>query len=84
MGRRSIKIDPNHPPNKLAVNGPVFDAYDQGGAYWGMAIHDIKPLYAVWVRGEAREGVAYVRANTREEAKMEVLGRTWHSFDKRL
>lgn len=41
--------------------------YDSGGAYWGTSQEE-GPVYAVWERGKGREGVAYVRARSPEQA----------------
>lgn len=34
MGRVSAVLDPDTPPESLAVAGPAGE-YDSGGAYWG-------------------------------------------------
>lgn len=54
-------------PSKLAVAGPAGE-YDAGGAYWGYSPSE-GPVWAVWVKGKASEGIAYVRAKSRDEAK---------------
>ena len=66
MGRVSR---PNgfEPTATLAVAGPAGE-YDAGGAYWGLGVKD-GPVWAVWERGNGREGVVYVRAWDREQAK---------------
>ena len=46
----------------LAVSGPAGE-YDAGGAYWGYSPSE-GPVYAVWIKGKGRDGVAYVRANS--------------------
>jgi hypothetical protein len=70
MGRVSAFLiaDPDTTPlDSLAVSGPVGE-YDAGGAYWGYS--DLEgPVWAVWIKGKGRDGVAYVRARGRESAK---------------
>jgi hypothetical protein len=76
MGRVSaqLDIDPeNCAPADLCVAGPAGE-YDAGGAYWGLG-GDIGPVWAVWVRGRGREGVAYVRAKSRDGAKRAAIDR---------
>ena len=73
MGRASdtLHLDPaNYNPDVLCTSGPQGE-YDCGGAYWGSGAEG--PVYAVWVRGAGRDGVAYVRARSREGAKRKVL-----------
>jgi hypothetical protein len=71
MGRASTPLDPALDPAALAVAGPVGE-YDPGGAYWGLGFKD-GPVWAVWERGKGREGVCYVRARSREGAKIAAL-----------
>jgi hypothetical protein len=71
MGRVSAALDPDLSPDALCVAGPAGE-YDSGGAYWGHGGAD-GPVYAVWQRGKGREGVAYVRARSRDAAKREAL-----------
>ena len=64
--------------DNLAVAGPAGE-YDAGGAYWGYSPSE-GPVYAVWVKGKGRDGVAYVRAQSRDGAKLQVLSdiaETW-------
>ena len=66
MGRTSVNLctDPEtDKPEDFAVAGPAGE-YDAGGAYWGYSPSE-GPVWAVWRKGKAREGVAYVRARTR-------------------
>ena len=75
MGRASdiLMVDPeNCTLAELAVAGPAGE-YDAGGAYWGHSPSE-GPVWAVWVKGFAREGVAYVRAKSRDAAKRAALG----------
>jgi hypothetical protein len=72
MGRASTRLDPDTSPAALAVAGPAGE-YDAGGAYWGRSPTE-GPVWAVWVRGRGRDGVAYVRAKSRAGAKREALG----------
>lgn len=74
MGRRSanLALDPERDaPASLAVAGPAGE-YDAGGAYWGLGGPD-GPVWAVWRKGKACEGVVYVRAKSREGAKRAAL-----------
>jgi hypothetical protein len=71
MGRASARLDPDLKPDRLAVSGPAGE-YDSGGAYWG-AGGPCGPVWAVWEKGRGREGVAYVRARSREGAKRAAL-----------
>ena len=74
MGRMSanLGLDPeNDRPEALGVAGPAYE-YDSGGAYWGLPAGD-GPVWAVWRKGKGREGVEYVRARSREEAKRVAL-----------
>lgn len=74
MGRPSanLALDPEFdPPATLAVAGPAGE-YDAGGAYWGLGGPD-GPVWAVWRRGKASEGVMYVRARSRDGAKRAAL-----------
>ena len=66
MGRASadLHIDPEtDKPEDFAVAGPAGE-YDAGGAYWGYSPSE-GPVWAVWRKGKARDGVAYVRARSR-------------------
>ena len=56
----------------LACAGPAGE-YDAGGAYWGLGGMS-GGVYAVWEKGNGREGVAYVRARSRHSALAAVLG----------
>jgi hypothetical protein len=40
------------------------DGYDKGGAYWGYPCN----VWAVWGRSSDEVFIAYVRANTKQEA----------------
>ena len=71
MGRISAKLDPDLTPEQLCVAGPAGE-YDSGGAYWGYS-SAFGPVWAVWERGKGRDGVAYVRAKNREQAKVAAL-----------
>lgn len=71
MGRPSASIDPDLSPADLAVAGPAGE-YDAGGAYWGWSPSE-GPVWAVWVKGRHRDGVAYVRAKSRDGAKRAAL-----------
>lgn len=71
MGRISARLDPDEPIANLAVAGPAGE-YDAGGAYWGYGGCE-GPVWAVWVKGRGREGVAYVRARSRDGAKRAAL-----------
>lgn len=70
MGRASAMLDAET-PDALAVAGPAGE-YDAGGAYWGHSPSE-GPVWAVWVKGAARDGVAYVRAKSRDAAKRVAL-----------
>lgn len=70
LGRFSRSIDPDTPLDRLAVAGPARE-YDVGGAYWGLSKEG--PVYAVWVRGKGDDGICYVRAKGREQAKRNAL-----------
>lgn len=72
MGRGGTQLDPDTPLDRLAVAGPAGE-YDAGGAYWGYSDRE-GPVWAVWVKGKGRGGVAYVRAKGRESAKRAALG----------
>jgi len=71
MGRHGVQLDPDTPLDRLAVAGPAGE-YDAGGAYWGTGGEG--PVWAVWVKGRGRDGVAYVRAPGRESAKHAARG----------
>lgn len=72
MGRCSDTIgDETTPIESLCVAGPAGE-YDSGGAYWGYGGRS-GPVWAVWVRGKGPDGVAYVRANSRDNAKFLAL-----------
>lgn len=66
MGRMSAQLNPNTSTRELAVSGPAGE-YDAGGAYWGTSDSE-GPVWAVWVKGKGRDGVAYVRARSRGRA----------------
>lgn len=55
----------------LCVAGPAGE-YDAGGAYWGYSGTE-GPVWAVWLRGWGHDGVAYVRAKSRDGAKQAVI-----------
>ena len=69
MGRMNTRND-FEGATDLCVAGPAGE-YDCGGAYWGYSSTE-GPVWAVWERGNAAEGVAYVRAHGRESAKRAV------------
>lgn len=71
MGRVSAQLDSELTPDDLAVAGPAGE-YDAGGAYWGTSSTE-GPVWAVWHKGRGREGVAYVRARSRDGAKRKAL-----------
>jgi hypothetical protein len=74
MGRASanLGLDPDlDRPESLAVAGPAGE-YDAGGAYWGLG-GSAGPVWAVWRKGKARDGVVYVRARNRDHAKKVAL-----------
>jgi hypothetical protein len=71
MGRHGGTIDPDTSPDLLCVSRPQGE-YDSGGAYWGTCRTE-GPVYAVWIRGRGREGVAYVRARSPQAAKRKAL-----------
>ncbi len=68
MGRPSADLPEGTPHDRLAVAGPAGE-YDSGGAYWGRAAPHDGPVWAVWIKGRGRDGVAYVRAKGRRGAK---------------
>lgn len=72
MGRVSAALDPDLTPDQLAVAGPAYE-YDAGGAYWGLPGRE-GPVWAVWHKGHGADGVAYVRARSRDGAKRVALG----------
>lgn len=75
MGRMSANLclaPDTDTPDSLAVAGPAGE-YDAGGAYWGYSPSE-GPVWAVWRKGKASEGVAYTRAKSREGAKRKALG----------
>lgn len=66
MGRRSA---PNLEGKCHLQYVPFVDGdYDKGGAYWGGGRYT-KPLYCAW----NDEGEIYLRANSREDAKRQLL-----------
>lgn len=74
MGRQSanLQFDPEHDTtDSLACAGPAYE-YDAGGAYWGHGGSE-GPVWAVWRKGLSSEGVTYVRAFSREQAKRKAL-----------
>ena len=69
MGRNSdnLALDPQLDlPETIAVAGPAGE-YDAGGAYWGTSPSE-GPVWAVWRKGKRAEGIAYVRAASRDAA----------------
>lgn len=67
MGRTCDRIDlEGIPDSQIAVAGPAGE-YDAGGAYWGYDVTN-GPVWAVWIKGKGRDGVAYVRARGRAGA----------------
>ncbi len=72
MGRVSARLDGDTPIDALAVAGPAYE-YDAGGAYWGLPAWNEGPVWAVWVKGRGRDGVAYVRAVSRDAAKRNAI-----------
>lgn len=70
MGRASAPLPLADDPSILCVAGPAGE-YDCGGAYWGVGPF---PVWAVWVRGKGRDGVAYVRARDAKHARMIATG----------
>jgi hypothetical protein len=71
MGRISAALDPDLPADRLCVAGPAGE-YDSGGAYWGYGGRE-GPVWAVWERGKGRDGVCYVRARSRDAAKIKAM-----------
>lgn len=71
MGRRSHQLDSELTADQLGVAGPAGE-YDAGGAYWGTSSRE-GPVWAVWHKGHGNDGVAYVRAFSREAAKRKAL-----------
>lgn len=74
LGRPSanLGLDPEYDtPDTLAAAGPAGE-YDAGGAYWGTSASE-GPVWAIWRKGKASEGVAYVRAKSRDGAKRAAL-----------
>lgn len=71
MGRASAALDPDLEPHQLAVAGPAGE-YDAGGAYWGYSPSE-GPVWAVWHKGHGADGVAYVRAHSRDGARRAAL-----------
>ena len=70
MGRQSANLAINYEDDTaadLAVAGPAYE-YDAGGAYWGLSANE-GPVWAVWRKGKAHEGVLYIRARGRNHAK---------------
>jgi hypothetical protein len=71
MGRREygdLENMPNFSVNVFLVR-MVGGGYDDGGAYWGAAIHGVQPLYCIRnVTGCAEELQQFVRARSRLEA----------------
>ncbi len=70
MGRASDTLEPVA-QHKLCVSRPQGE-YDSGGAYWGCGGSE-GPVWAVWVRGKGRDGVAYVRAGNATSAKFRAV-----------
>lgn len=64
---------PRDLPRKFYLRRINLDSggYDSGGAYWGHGA----PLYLAETVGVEGEAVLYLRAATREAAKVEVKGR---------
>lgn len=71
MGRHSTRHD-FEGVTRFCVSRPQGE-YDSGGAYWGIGFNH-GPVWAVWERGKGSEGVAYVRALSRELAIQAVIG----------
>lgn len=69
LGRHSSIIDLVD-IDQLCTSHPQGE-YDSGGAYWGYGGKE-GPVYAVWVRGKGRNGVAYIRARSASHAKAKV------------
>ena len=70
-GARLMVAPENCTLAELAVAGPAGE-YDAGGAYWGLGGSE-GPVWAVWVKGHGHDGVAYVRARSRDSAKRAAL-----------
>ena len=66
MGRHGGTLSSDLEPSQLCVSRPQGE-YDSGGAYWGLG-EELGPVWAVWQRAKGREGVAYVRATSKQGA----------------
>ena len=74
MGRKSDKLDPDGDPKLHLRHVPFIDGdYDQGGTYWGGPAN----LYVAWgvqcFEGVEDEFTVYLRANSRDDAKSNIL-----------
>jgi hypothetical protein len=65
LGRASTRHDFTNAADLCVSAGQ--GEYDYGGTYWGLGGKE-GPVYAVWERGKGKEGVLYIRAQSREEA----------------
>lgn len=75
MGRRDYIPSAAAPVCKMHLVRvrPVGGDYDKGGAYWG-ALRD-RPLFCAWGDSETEQAVCYVRAASRDAARIAVRGK---------
>lgn len=71
MGRRDIIPRDKQTVQKLHLQHvPLYDgAYDKGGAYWGCG----KRLYCAWGESETEQCQLFMRADSRDAAKIAAL-----------
>lgn len=73
MGRGECHAEPVGKVRLFRVN-MVDGDYDDGGAYWGAAIHGVPPLYHAFdVDGKDDGYYVFIRAKSREAAKAMIL-----------
>lgn len=73
MGRITRPLTPGETPRLHLVRVPLDSGgYDSGGAYWGHGA----PLYCVW--DDETNGVQYVRAADREQARARFPGKRFY------
>ena len=72
MGRSNNISEPNYPVRFHLVKLKWVDGdYDKGGAYWGYTPGT--SIFHAWGDGELEEQEMFVRSDSRDNAKLEIL-----------
>lgn len=73
MGRRNVVEEPDEVIRFHLYRMPMVDgAYDTGGAYWGAGDYRIGWMYHAYGEGPEFRNECFVRARSREAAKVAV------------